>query len=101
MNSLKSKIVLMIMLALSVLQFSLVMMMTHDSHENMCAFDEHCILQTVITTTEAVLPLLAIILPAIFIFTLLKSPKQEAVRIASSPPNFNFRQTLKGVIQRE
>ena len=40
MNSLKSKIVLMIILALSVLQFSLVMMMTHDRHETICAFDD-------------------------------------------------------------
>ena len=101
MNSLKSKMVLIVMLALSVLQFPLVMMMTHDTHETVCAFDEHCILQTTSTMPEAVLPLLTLVLPAIFVYVHLTRLSQKEVRVFSSPPNFRFRQTLKGVIQRE
>ena len=88
------------MLGLSVLQFSLVMMMTHDSHENTCAFDEHCILQTVVTTTEAVRPLLTLVLPLVFVFILRTRLTQKEVHISSSPP-FRFQLKLKGVVQRE
>ena len=101
MKSLKKKILWILLISLSVLQFSLATMMDHDGHETFCAFEEHCILQSVADTTEAIPPLLTIILPVLFVFTLLTRFEQKEIRLASSPPNFKFLQTLEGIVQRE
>ena len=100
-RNLKSTLALLFIFVFAVIQISLVVMMTHEGHENFCNVDEHCILQSVVGATEAVPPLLTVILPIIFVFTLLTKLRQKEIRIFSSPPNFKFLQTLEGIVQRE
>ena len=100
-KNIKPKLALLLIFAFAVIQISLVVMMTHEGHENFCNVDEHCILQSVVGATEAVPPLLTVILPIIFVLTLLTTFRQKEIRLSSSPPNFKFLQTLKGIVQRE
>ncbi len=101
MKPLKPKIILILMIALSVLQFSLAMMMTHEGQENFCVFDEHCVLQSIAEPTEAVLPLYTVVLPIFFLFISLVILRPKGLSVSSPPPNFKFLQTLEGIVKRE
>ena len=101
LNALKSKLFLLILVGLSLLQFSFVMMMTHGPHEQFCAFDEHCLLQSVSVTTEAVQPLLTVVLPLVFVLAFASKTEQKATLSFASPPNLKFRQILESTVKRE
>lgn len=100
-NTLKSKLFLLVLLSLSVLQFSLTLMMTHGPHEEFCAFDEHCLLQSVNVASEAVPPLLTVVLPVFFVLVFAKPLQPKEIHSFVSPLNFKYLQILEGIVKRE
>lgn len=76
-------------------------MMTHEAHENSCAFDEHCILQSVVGGTEAVQPLLSLVMPVVFVLLFSTKLFTDEANFYRSVPNTHYLKILKGVIQRE
>jgi hypothetical protein len=101
MKTLKVKLIWALVIGLSVLQFSLTVLMVHESHESFCVFDEQCILQSVADHTEAIQPLVVLLLPVFFVFISLIALQPKAIRISSSPPNHKFLQALGEIVKRE
>lgn len=101
MESLKYKIALMFVIGLSIFQFSLAILMTENDHNVVCAFDEHCILQSMTETAKAVPPLLTIVLPVFFVFTQTFRLQFAQEKKYNSPKYAVLRETLKGIIKRE
>lgn len=99
MKALKSKIALIFIVGLALIQLSLVVMMHEESQQNFCSFNEQCIFKSVVNITEAVPPLLLVILPVVFVFAL--RFKFDERQIFFVPVSFLLRRTLKGVVQRE
>lgn len=102
MKSIKTKILWILILGLSLLQFSFVLLMSTQGHEDTCAFSEHCILELVANQSEAVLPFSLVLAVPVFFGFLSYSEKGFSLSFAPTCPNTNpLRRSLKGVIQRE
>jgi Mn2+/Fe2+ NRAMP family transporter len=102
MKSLKTKMLWMLIVGLSLLQFSFALLMSSQGHENTCAFSEHCILESAVNQSEAVLPLLlTLVVPVFFVFLSYSENKSSLSPVPLRPDRNLLRRTLKGVIQRE
>lgn len=101
MDAFKSKIVLLFVIGLSLLQFSLAILMMHEGHQEACVFNEQCILQLTEEATKALPPLFVGVIPVFLTLVLASRVQFEKIKIHSSAVDGSLRRTLKGVIQRE
>ncbi len=101
MNLLKSKLTLILLLGLTFLQISLAVSMNASLHQETCAFDEHCILQSIVQTETAVPPLLTIVIPSVLALVLASHVEFKRINFPAHAVDFSLRRTLKGVIQKE
>ena len=99
MKALKSKIALIFIVGLALIQLSLVVMMHEESQQNFCSFNEQCIFKSVFVVSQAVSPLMLAIIPFVFVFALRFQFNER--QIISLPISFLLRRTLKGIVQRE
>ncbi len=88
----------MLIVGFSLLQFSFALLMSSQGHENTCAFSEHCILESAVNKSEAVLPLLlTLVVPVFFVF-LSYSEDKSSLSLVPLRPDRNL---LRRVTQRE
>lgn len=101
MKSWKLKILGILIVSLSLLQFSFAMSMNDDGSGTSCMFSEHCIFASVLHKGETALPLLPLFLPIHFALVAVLISKLYTRPLALVTNSFSLRRTLKGIIQRE
>lgn len=102
MKTLKNKILWFLIIGLALFQFAFAVLMNTQGHQNICASGEHCIFESVIHESKAMLPLLLSVVISAAFFFVLSSRNEFSLKPATVESSaFLLRRQLKGVTQRE